>query len=109
MKRILLSVLLCHLGTAAFSTGIQNSLNRLINQVDPNINMGMEVVDLNTGETLFQRNATRTYTPASNMKLFSDAAALLVLGPDYRFQNQLSTDASSLDHGVLNGSIYVHL
>jgi D-alanyl-D-alanine carboxypeptidase/D-alanyl-D-alanine-endopeptidase (penicillin-binding protein 4) len=109
MKRILLSVLLCHLGTAAFSTGIQNSLNRLINQVDPNINMGMEVVDLNTGETLFQRNATRTYTPASNMKLFSDAAALLVLGPDYRFQNQLSTDASSLDHGVLNGSIYLHL
>lgn len=109
MKRILFSAMLCLLGTSASSTGIQNALNRLINQVDPKINMGMEVVDLNTGETLFQRNATRTFTPASNMKLFSNAAALLVLGPDYRFQNQLSTDASSLDHGVLNGSIYLHL
>ncbi|HBI21711.1 MAG TPA: D-alanyl-D-alanine carboxypeptidase/D-alanyl-D-alanine-endopeptidase, partial [Legionella sp.] len=109
MKRILFSAMLCLLSVESSATGIQNSLNRLINQVDPTINMGMEVVDLNTGETLYQRNATRAFTPASNMKLFSNAAALLVLGPDYRFQNQLSTDASSLDQGVLNGSIYLHL
>ena len=88
MKRILFSAMLCLLGAEASSTGIQTSLNRLINQVDPNINMGMEVVDLNTGETLYQRNATRAFTPASNMKLFSNAAALLVLGPDYRFQKK---------------------
>jgi len=43
------------------------------------------------------------------MKLFSDAAALLILGPDYHFQSQLSTDATSLDKGVLNGSLYLHL
>ena len=109
MKRILFSAMLCLLGTSASSTGVQNALNRLINQVDPKINMGMEVVDLNTGETLYQRNATREFTPAIKMKLFSNAAALLVLGPDYRFQNQLSTDAPSLDQGVLNGSIYLHL
>lgn len=109
MKRILSGVFFCLICAPALSTNLQSPVDKLINQVDPNINMGIEVVDLNTGETLYQRNATRTFTPASNMKLFSDAAALLILGPDYRFQSQLSTDATSLNNGILNGSIYLHL
>ena len=109
MKRILSSVFFCLICASASSTSLQKPIDRIINQVDPNINMGIEVVDLNTGELLYQRNAERAFIPASNMKLFSDAAALLVLGPDYRFQNQLSTDASSLVNGTLNGSLYLHL
>lgn len=109
MKRILPGIVLCLICTAALSTNLQKSVDKLINQVDPNINMGMQVVDLNTGETLYQRKATQTFIPASNMKLFSDAAALLILGPDYRFQTQLTTDASSLDKGILHGSLYLHL
>ena len=109
MKRIFPCLFLFCLSSIASSTHLQKPLDKIINQVDPNINMGIEVVDLNTGEMLYQRNAMRTFTPASNMKLFSDAAALLVLGPDYRFQSQLSTDASSLVHGTLNGSLYLHL
>ena len=109
MKRILCSVFSCLISASALSTSVQTSMDKIINQVDPKINMGIEVVDLNTGKTLYQRNADRTFTPASNMKLFSDAAALLILGPDYRFQSQLSTDATSLDKGLLNGSLYLHL
>lgn len=109
MKRILSRVFLSMLCAPVFSFSVQQSVDRLINLVDPKINMGIDVVDLNTGKTLYQRNATRTFTPASNMKLFSNAAALLILGPDYRFQSQLSTDAASLDKGVLNGSLYLHL
>lgn len=109
MKRILLSILWCFFGSAAMATPLQNSVDYIINQVDPNINMGIVVVDLNTGETLYQRNPTRPFVPASNMKLFSDAAALMALGPDYRFQSQLTTDAPLLEQGVLKGSIYLHL
>lgn len=109
MKRILPGIFFSLICVPALSAILQNPVDRIINQVDPNINMGIKVIDLNTGKTLYQRNATRTFTPASNMKLFSDAAALLVLGPDYRFQTQLSTDATSLDNGVLNGSLYLHL
>ena len=108
MKRILASIL-CLIGSAAMATNLQNAVDKIINQVDPSINMGMVVVDLNTGETLFQRSPTRSFVPASNMKLFSDAAALLVLGPDYRFKSQLTTDAPLLEEGVLKGSIYLHL
>ena len=109
MKRILLSIILCVLGLSASATNLQRAVDQLINHVDPNINMGISVVDLNTGEALYQRNATRAFVPASNMKLFSDAAALMALGPDYCFQNQLTTDATLLEQGTLKGSIYLYL
>lgn len=108
MKRILLSMLWWFTGIA-FATNFSNAVDKIINQVDPNINMGIVVVDLNTGETLYQRNSTRSFVPASNMKLFSDAAALMALGPDYRFQSQLSTNATLLDKGSLKGSLFLHL
>ena len=109
MKRILLSLLAWAIGSIALATNVQNAVDTIINKVDPNINMGIVVVDLNTGETLYQRNASRAFVPASNMKLFSDAAALMALGPDYRFQSQLSTDATTLEQGTLKGSLYLHL
>lgn len=103
---VALSTLLA--SSMAFAT-IKNGADTIINQVSPNTNIGVEVVDLTTGTTLYSRNANRYFIPASNMKLFSDAAALLVLGPDYRFKNQLSTDATQLQAGTLKGSLYLHL
>lgn len=91
------------------ASSFQKGVDKLINQVDPAINIGIEVVDLNTGEKLYERNASRAFIPASNMKLFSDAAALMVLGPDYQFQSQLSTNAPLLEDGVLHGSLFLHL
>ena len=52
-------------------------------------NIGIHVVDLNTGKTLYARNEDRFFLPASNMKLFTTALALLKLGPDYRFETRL--------------------
>ena len=109
MKRIFPSLLLCTVWSSAMATNLQGAVDTIINRVDPSINMGVVVVDLNTGETLYQKNPTRPFVPASNMKLFSDAAALLALGPDYRFKSQLTTNATALDNGVLKGSIYLHL
>jgi serine-type D-Ala-D-Ala carboxypeptidase/endopeptidase (penicillin-binding protein 4) len=105
----MLSGILCALLPVSVSAGIQSGADKLINQIDPSINIGVEVVDLTTGATLFRRNEAHTFIPASNMKLFSDAAALMVLGPDYRFKNQLSTNASQLQQGILKGSLYLHL
>ena len=109
MKRIFPSILLYAMWSSAMATNLQSAVDTIINHVDPAINMGVVVVDLNTGETLYQRNPTRAFVPASNMKLFSDAAALMALGPDYRFRSQLTTDAPILEKGVLKGSIYLHL
>lgn len=107
MKRILCSLLISFFSLSTQATSLQASVDSIINRIDPKINMGIMVVDLHSGETLYQRNAQKTFIPASNMKLFSDAAALLALGPDYRFQSKLSTDATLLQQGQLHGSIYL--
>jgi D-alanyl-D-alanine carboxypeptidase/D-alanyl-D-alanine-endopeptidase (penicillin-binding protein 4) len=51
--------------------------------------VGIHVVDLASGKTLYHRNENRLFLPASNMKLFTAALALLRLGPEYRFVTRL--------------------
>ena len=51
--------------------------------------VGIQVVDLKTGASLYSRNADRLFLPASNMKLFTAALALERLGPDYRMTTRL--------------------
>ena len=61
---------------------------------------------LASGEVLYERNADRPMIPASNMKIVTGAAALSVLGPDYRFETTVSTDAPELA-ATLAGNLYV--
>ena len=79
------------------AASIQNQIDTMINKIDPNINLGMEVMDLNTQTIIYQRRAQQLFVPASNMKLFSEASALLFLGPDYQFENQLTTNFKRLN------------
>jgi D-alanyl-D-alanine carboxypeptidase/D-alanyl-D-alanine-endopeptidase (penicillin-binding protein 4) len=51
--------------------------------------IGIHVVDLKTGKTLYARNDNRLFLPASNMKLFTAALDMERLGPDYRFTTRL--------------------
>src|SRR5712692_6494770 len=55
---------------------------------------GIHVVDLTTGKTLYRHNEERLFLPASNMKLFTTALALLRLGPEYRFVTRLVREPS---------------
>jgi D-alanyl-D-alanine carboxypeptidase/D-alanyl-D-alanine-endopeptidase (penicillin-binding protein 4) len=50
---------------------------------------GAVAIDLLTGQTLFARNADRPLAPASNEKLLVTYAALVELGPAYRFRTEL--------------------
>jgi D-alanyl-D-alanine carboxypeptidase/D-alanyl-D-alanine-endopeptidase (penicillin-binding protein 4) len=109
MKKFVYSLFVFLIYSQSQASTFQSAVNSIIDRVDPSINMSMLVVDLNTGEQLFSRNADRALIPASNMKLFSEAVALMALGPDYRFQRQLSTDATMLENGTLHGSIYLSL
>lgn len=70
MKKTLISAFFVTLSSVSQSARIQNEVDKLINQINPNVNLGAVVVDLTSGETLYRRNAGRLYIPASNMKLF---------------------------------------
>ena len=53
---------------------------------------GVHIVDIESGRVLYARNAGKSFVPASNTKLYTTAAALDMLGPDYRFETRLYID-----------------
>ncbi len=67
---------------------------------------GVVVQSLQTGEYLYRRNSHKGFMPASNMKLYTTAAALGKLGPDYRYKTVLLTNGNSED-GVLEGDLII--
>ena len=53
--------------------------------------LGVLVKSLDTGEVIFARSPDELLNPASNVKLFTAAAALGRLGPEYRFETEFLT------------------
>jgi D-alanyl-D-alanine carboxypeptidase len=55
--------------------------------------MAIKVASLNTGRTLYEENAEKLLHPASNMKIYTVAAALDRLSPDFRFKTSAYTQS----------------
>lgn len=70
----------------------------------PNAQWGVIVVSVDRGDTLFSVNPDRPLAPASNMKLFSTAAALYYLGPDFRYSTY-ALGTGPIREGVLDGDL----
>lgn len=68
---------------------------------------GIEVVSLDTGQTLYSANSEKFFTPASNTKLFTTAAAFALLGPDYRFRTTVETAGTIDKYGRLNDDLRI--
>ncbi len=66
---------------------------------------GIVVRDLRTGETLFQQEAERVLIPASTTKLITTAAALGLLGGDYRYRTQVWMRGRLEESGTLKGDL----
>jgi serine-type D-Ala-D-Ala carboxypeptidase/endopeptidase (penicillin-binding protein 4) len=66
---------------------------------------GIQVKSLTSGKVLYQQNSEKLFTPASNTKLFTTAAVLALIGPDYKFHTTVES-AGSLDrYGRLSGDL----
>ena len=72
----------------------------------PSAGVSIEIADLETGEPVFQRNPQSPETIASLTKLFSTAAALHYLGPDYKFRTTFWR-RGDIQQGTLLGSLLV--
>jgi serine-type D-Ala-D-Ala carboxypeptidase/endopeptidase (penicillin-binding protein 4) len=66
--------------------------------------VGLVVRAADTGEVLYRRGSDRRSQPASNAKLVTSAAALEVLGPDYRFSTAVAA-AGRRTGPVLHGNL----
>lgn len=65
------------------------------------------VASLDRGDTLFSLNPDLPVAPASNMKLFTTAAALYYLGPEFRFSTYVLGDGE-IREGVLHGDVVLY-
>lgn len=68
---------------------------------------GLVVMDSGSQKVLCARAPNRPRSLASNTKLFTTAAALSELGPDYRIPTRLYADGQVDRNGVLHGSLYL--
>src|SRR5262249_99359 len=68
--------------------------------------VSIEIADLETGQIIFQKNPEHPETIASVTKMFSTAAALHFLGPDYKFKTTFWR-RGEIKEGQLMGSLLV--
>lgn len=89
-------------------TRLQNDLERLIQSPGwRGDKWGVMVVSLDKGDTLFSHSPDESMVPASNLKLFSTAAALYYLGPHFRYNTFLLSEGK-IESGVLNGDLVIY-
>ena len=104
MTRFLFLALALPLASGA---DLQSKIDELVSKAPAlgNAFAGLQVVSLPSGRVLYERNQDRLFTPASNMKLFTTALALVKLGPQYRFKTQIGSDTSIDADGTLAGDL----
>jgi len=67
--------------------------------------IGVAVYSVDRSAPLYLRSADRALLPASNMKLYTTAAALDRLGPDFQYTTSLYADGPVLPGGILDGNL----
>ena len=87
---------------------LQNRLAQIVQQPKYRAALwGVKIASLDTGKTLFENNAEKLFSPASNSKLYTVALAMERLGPDYRIRTSLYAQPHSIQDGVLRGDLIV--
>jgi D-alanyl-D-alanine carboxypeptidase/D-alanyl-D-alanine-endopeptidase (penicillin-binding protein 4) len=70
--------------------------------------VGIKVASLDTGRVLFEENAAKLLRPASNMKIYTVAAALDRLSPDYRFNTSVFAATRPDSAGLVRGDLRIY-
>ena len=68
--------------------------------------LGIYIESLTTGEIIYRHNEYKFFMPASNMKLFTTAAALELLEPEFYYKTGIY-HTGNIVNGVLHGDIYI--
>ena len=103
---IVLTALSAAVANPLNQASLSNELARAIDEhpIAKRTGICLRVVDLETGQVLFDRHGDRLMTPASNLKMYTTACALAKFGPDYRFTTTV-TLTGSIQDGELRGDV----
>lgn len=93
-------------GSRSHASEWTHALDALLDQPDQQRGLwGVYIYSLDRHRVLYDRNGERLFTPASNTKLFTTAAALSLLGPDFRFHTSVQTTTPPDAQGVVHGNL----
>ncbi|MHB9010944.1 MAG: D-alanyl-D-alanine carboxypeptidase/D-alanyl-D-alanine endopeptidase [Ignavibacteriaceae bacterium] len=84
-----------------------SQMNDIFN--DPNFSnaqWGVVIQSLETGEYFYKRNEDKLFLPASNLKLFTTAAGLTLLGSEYKYKTNVYMNGK-IDGSVLKGDLVI--
>lgn len=86
---------------------IKNKFKIAMHKLADNVNIGILVIDADSGKQVYAKNSDRYFSPASNEKLFTAYAALNYLGPNFTYTTNLYTDIHKVKNGLLQDDIYL--
>ena len=88
---------------------LQSSISQILRRPElASAIVGIKVVSLDTGRVLFEENSQKLLRPASNMKIYTVAAGLDRLSPDYRFLTSVYASARPSSSGVVQGNLTIY-
>lgn len=93
---------------AAVGNTLEERLNSLVNgSVAQSAETGIQVVEVDSGRVVAQRNPNLPLVPASNMKLFTTAAAIDILRPSFEISTGVWVRGTVDASGELDGDVRV--
>ncbi len=83
--------IICTLASSTAAGPLDSRMDQMFAQARlGNAKVAISIVDLDTSQDIGEHNSTNLMIPASNMKLLSTGAALLILGDDFVFKTTIS-------------------
>lgn len=108
MKVILLYLLfLANTFAGSGNETAKKSLGTVLSRLPRSTNYGILVYNPQTGDTVYSVNKNELFIPASNEKLYTAAAALKLLGPDYKLETKIYSDDNEITDGIIDGNLYL--
>jgi serine-type D-Ala-D-Ala carboxypeptidase/endopeptidase (penicillin-binding protein 4) len=93
---------------AATGNTLAERVSSLMNgSVARSSNASLQVVEVDSGTVIAERNPNMPLAPASNMKLFTTAAAIDLLHPDFEITTTVFTRGTTDASGTLTGDVKV--
>lgn len=86
---ILLGLFTFAFNNFALAEHAQKDIDFLINNADPDVNIGVKISNLSNNNIIYEKNAGRYYIPASSLKFISVVGVINALGKDYNFTSKL--------------------
>jgi D-alanyl-D-alanine carboxypeptidase/D-alanyl-D-alanine-endopeptidase (penicillin-binding protein 4) len=92
-----------------FDAALARDIDQLIDNSDSGkARWGVFVLSLKDGRILYSRDGDKLFTPASNMKIYTTAVALDLLGPDWRWRTSVYSLKQPTAEGVIDGDVVLY-